>query len=336
MTAWEEFLRITRSKEPEITVDFSSISIDDLVKLKELLFRFAVADIQRITFNLQLFDSPHEPAKAIPPDAFARFGSSVFVQLPSFPQEVGAVIARMLSRTKGLRRVAIESIELPLTEIGLICQAIASARCLREVSFENVPLFDEGFELLASALFHGNAHRLEVTRCRLTDAIAGSVIRLIRKHTAIQTHAWEMQRRGRKARKLVSLVHYDFRGNRLSQNFLQAITDSVRDSPIQMFDLRDNPRIPAARRRSNVFLLGSSCLNRRHKRSPMRPLLLEHGKLRSRLTTLIGDKPIAAVDRDTFIVGKRAKELARRITELDLLYRRLEVQSRRTDRENSE
>jgi hypothetical protein len=286
----EALFQITGSELPRITVDFSSISIDDLIKLKELLFHFCVFDISAITFNLALYDSHHESKKGIPPTEVAKFGSSVYVQLPSFPEELAAIIARMLSRTRALHHLTIQSIELSFSEVDLICQAISNSQCLRVIEFDKVPLFDEGFELLARAVSRKGIRRLQVRGCRLTDAITQDVIRLISKHTSIYQSVNESQVGSGRQRPPICLESLDFRENRLSTSFLHEIVHTISASPIQKFDLRDNPRITSSCRLSRVFLVGSSCLSGSGKLSRTQKLKSENAKLRSRLAAMIGTK----------------------------------------------
>jgi hypothetical protein len=258
MSAWADLLQITGSKSSNITVDFSSICIDDLSRLKDLLFHFALFDIHGITFNLALYNSHQKPVKAIPPEEVMRFGASVYVQLPTFPQEVAAIIARLLNRAKALKTLTVESIDLSFAEVDLICQGISDSSCLRVVNFEKVPLFDEGFELLAAALSHPGVVSLRAVGCRLTDAITKHVAALIKTHTAIQKAANEDRFRSDKSPKLVSLSSFDFRENRLSPSFVRGIAGKVHASPIRLFDLCDNPRIPPSMQVSRVFLVGPS------------------------------------------------------------------------------
>jgi hypothetical protein len=323
MDDWGDLFRITGSKSSDITVDFSSVCIDDLTRLKDLLFHFGVLDIHGITFNLALYNSHHKSAKDIPPEDVMRFGASVYVQLPTFPQEVAAIIARLLNRARALRVLTVESIDLSFPEVDLICQGISDASCLRVVNFEKIPLFDEGFELLAGAISRQGVVSVGAVGCRLTDAITRHVAALIVKHTAIQKAVDEERFRSHRAPKLVCLSSFDFRENRLSQSFVKGIAGKVRASPIRHFDLRDNPRIPSSMRPARVFLVGPSCLDRFHKRSTTQKLRDENAKLRSRLAAFVGSKNIVMVDRDTFVVGERASELVQHINELDSLYSRL-------------
>jgi hypothetical protein len=49
-----------------------------------------------------------------------HFGASVYVQLPSFPQEVAAILARLLNRAKALTILTVENVENGATTLVIV------------------------------------------------------------------------------------------------------------------------------------------------------------------------------------------------------------------------
>jgi hypothetical protein len=327
MLSLEELALLANSSSSQIAIDFSSISVDLLPQLEDSLLHHCVSSITSLKFSAALFDAYEiqytNGDHGLPPE----LEGSIYVQFPSFRSEFAALLSRILTRARKLRKLVVHSIKLSYLDIDVICQGLSVCPSLRELSFCRVPLFDEGFQRLSQALFKQGVRKLQCRHCRLSDAIAPGILSLLKFHTSIQRAADQQFKKRKKRAALVCLHNFDFRENRFTPAFLRKITQWVTQSPTVSFDLRGCAKIPPSTKVPQVFALGGVAAKKLTSRQKLEE---ENRRLTKRVDTLIGNNKVAVVARNLFLVGERATELAERLDELDSLCERLEQEMERT------
>jgi hypothetical protein len=313
--------RLPGSCAARLNIDFSSISIDLLPALEEALLRECVYNIPAIRLSADLY-AQHELQftnrdRQLPPD----LEGSIYAQCPTFRSEFAALLSRILTRARKVRKLTIDSIPLSAVDIDVVAQGLSVCNCIRELRFSHVPLFDQGFQRISQTLKKRGVRILQCRHCRLTDAVAPSVISLISYHAVIQKEAEKLARQQRKQIGLVCLHDLDFRSNRFTPKFVRKMTDAIRHSSVSSFDLRGCPKVPGTLKTLRIFQIGPLP---QVKVSMREQLEHENRRLTQRVDTLIGNRQVAVVDHNLFLVGNRAAELADQLSGLDGLIRKLE------------
>ncbi|OHT15299.1 hypothetical protein TRFO_14203 [Tritrichomonas foetus] len=318
--------------------DLSSIDIDYLESLYASIYQYAQKDIRGLSFNLDLsiqstidyiryrkskasLHSQHHPQPELE--------SSCYKNRPKLIPELTGLISRFLPKSESLRILKFRSIPFSFQDIDVLSQSIMQCQCLRELTLNNVPLSDEGFFSLASAIRQRGLVKLKCRNCKLTDAISETVASLIQFHTGIQKEA---ERRAELEKNpnlgIVCLSFYDFRDNNLTADFLHCVEHEVEFSPVQSFDLRGNIKISDDDVTSLKIFAGQNSSAPRGKAEPPLPreivLEAENRSLRGQLESLLNGKSVAVLMDDLFAVGDRAQELASHISKLDEFCGKLE------------
>jgi hypothetical protein len=98
MEDFRRLLELTGSRTPDVNIDFSSISIDDFVPLRDSLLQFCELDITGLTFSIDLQHTVKEAdSKRRGSAEQIRLESSIFVQLRYLPSEFSALVSLYLT-----------------------------------------------------------------------------------------------------------------------------------------------------------------------------------------------------------------------------------------------
>lgn len=268
--------------------------------------------------------------------------------------ELAGLISRFLPKSETLHVLKFRNIPFSKRDVEVLSQSIMGNSSLRELTFTNVPLTDDGFRILALSLRKKGIVKLKCRNCKLTDDIGEVVKSLIQLHTSIQKEAEkkaEMEKNPNLG--IVCLNSFDFRDNNLTTDFLHLIEQDVEFSPITFFDLRANIGIPETDIVSNKIYAGelansslsisgfpktpeakilaktqrkAKSKSRNDVNSVSRDIVLEaeNRNLKLKIDKLLGGKNVAIIMDDLFAIGDRAPELAEHVQKLDDFCERLE------------
>lgn len=327
MLSFRDLLTLTNSSSSrEVTIDFSSISVDRYAELKTALLHYTTSKIVRLQFNVNLGMKHAQTERCLPAD----LEGSIARQHPDFTREVAALVSRILSRAKKLRHFTLKSIPFTFCDIDVICQGIQVGTSIRSLSFIHIPLEDDGFVRLSGALQKPMITSVTCRGCCLTDSVSRSLRSLLRFHSELHKQTEALAKKERRSKNAsVTLSSLDLRENMFTKRLIGAVSDLVQRSTVHEVDLRDNTGIAEGARASGKFVLGETPERLSGSATSAQKLRRENEVLGARIERIIGEKNVAALNDTTFVMGRRAPELADQILLLDRLCLRLDRANRK-------
>jgi hypothetical protein len=270
---------------------------------------------------------------------------SALVHHKTLASDIASVVSQILCQSETLDFLSLRSIHFSPPDIQSLTDSIYRSVSLRTLHFCNVPLGDAGFASLCRALKKQSVLELRCRKCGITDRGAESLHSLISYHVSIQGDVrWHNSLSGRVPSPVVCLQHLDLRDNELTVATICEIGDSLLDLPLKVLDLRGNaglsasvvarlareipstdirtgpcPAIKQSKRRRKPY---RSKIGQKMEASEKKETLKENNGRQGKDEKAEGNEEVVELEPGLTIAGRRARELAAYLGQLDRFMQR--------------
>lgn len=236
--------------DSNLVFDFSRVPHKQSDKVLATLIHESKTAIRALTFCLDSYYEFYEmnlsfkpnfrtlqTAKHEPP----TLANSAFRRDKTAIQSIVIALKYILSRAQNLEHLGFRNIPFDSRQLISIGKSLEKCISLRSLSFDNVPLYDDGFTVIAKSIRKIKLVRLECRNCNLTDS-SSAPIKMLLNYYSTGT------RRSRKATKVEftdneSFQVFDLRYNSFSYRLLLEIGDVLSIVPLKVLDIRYNQLI---------------------------------------------------------------------------------------------
>lgn len=226
--------------------DFSRIPNENGDQILATLVQMAKKDLKSLTLCLDFYYQIYEMNSSfksviIPGQTFANepemLANSVYRKDKSALQAIIIALKYILSRSKNLEVLKLRNIPFSSNQILQISKTFEKCTSLRSLTFDNIPLFDDGFALISRAIRKVKLTQFKCQKCSLTDSSTSSIKMLL--------NCYSTGNRKVKAKGLSnqSLQVLDLQYNSFSYRLLLDIGDVLSIIPLKILDIRFNQMI---------------------------------------------------------------------------------------------
>lgn len=342
-----ELSKLGKFVDKSVDFDLSRISSDQLATLFNTLEEKGIKELTSIALNFDLLkktkaeDDFKMNSKAETRTSKSRMSKpyaleqSAVGRRKNLTRDIAQSLEKIISESNTLLKIQLRSIMFNQNDLSYIFRSLTVAHSLRSFHLNDIPLGDDGFELLCRSLKHELVMDLQCRNCGLTDASAHNLQSLISYHVSLQSEKqWKESLAVKATAQIVCLTKIDLRDNEFSYNLIRVIHDSLLDLPITLLDLRGNigitesvvaplqQEMPYTEIRTGISQPLKQVKQPSKKKSSFsqqkkKKLENENEKLRDLVNTLKRGSEIVEIAPDLKLVGPRANELAAHIQQLD-------------------
>lgn len=376
-TKKDGLIKYSTGKQGQVLIDISKIPAKDYEGVLTELVKQGKNNITSLIISLDTYQTvyPNEFPQnhSAAPKQNAR-GEPVLLQNSAYKasnkamQSMRLALKHIFAKTTSLTEIIFRSIFFSSDEMQKLIELIKECPMIKRIYFENVPLYDKDFEIIATLAKKQGIESFGCSACGLTDDSIYTIISIINYHYSVQGNQNYMAslRGGNDTYTKNCISELHFPRNNFSTRALFEIGESISDIPLLLLDLSGNQEMDermANNIRKNAphvdLLINNDTINsfeRRSKESRQKqrsdssmslsepkikmsePLPQEEDELRIP-TFALGDFEPEGTDNEVWIskdlkvVGPRAKEFAIYLHALQVSLLKLQGQQEKEERD---
>ena len=243
-----------QKSDKSLVFDFSRVHKDVFYQVLEGIEKYGVINIESLVLSLDLFYKSYKSEfPSLKPDHTRRtdiavrhvepqiLTESAYRQIPKTTDLVVDTVCKILKETTSLNSLEFRSFLFNNEQLERLAEGLREATSLNSVKFSNVPLFDDGFEIISRSIRHPGLASITFATCGLSDKAISAVKSLLSYQVSVQKEAeWKASLELDGIVSTICLKKLDLSGNVFSFGLLSSIVDILADLPMTHLDLTDN------------------------------------------------------------------------------------------------
>lgn len=245
----DNLLKYSTGQKGQILIDISKIPAKDYETVLTDLVKCGKSNIESLIISLDTYQMvyPNEfPANQS--SAPKQRGEPVILQNSAFKANSKSIKSMKLAlkhifpKTTSLTEICFRSIFFTTEELVELVDLMKECGTLKKIYFDNVPLYDREFQVVARLAKKKGIYAFGCNRCGLTDDSLPVIISILNYHHSEQGNENYMAslRGGTGEYTINCISELSFAGNNLSTRALFEIGESIGDIPILLVDLSNN------------------------------------------------------------------------------------------------